>query len=109
MSSCNNFCNTVPLSIFSHDDQFYRPWLSPNASKAENDRARRAYEAVLTVTARSSDTTAYAEFSQAVKTVSKEKFNYTYEEEVNTFVANFHDAVSLSKKRPNLLYEAYNR
>ena len=55
---------------------------------------------MLTVTARSSDTTAYAEFSQAVKTVSKEKFNYTYEEEVNTFVANFHDAVSLSVKRP---------
>ena len=71
-----------PHSIFSHDDQFYRPWYSPNASKAENERERRAYEAVLTVTARSSDTTAYSEFSQAVKTVSKEKFNYTYEEEV---------------------------
>merc|ERR1712117_40899 len=85
----------------SHDDQFYRPWLSPNASKAENDRARKAYEAVLTVTARSSDTTAYAEFSQAVKTVSKEKFNYTYEEEVNTFVANFHDAVLLYAKALN--------
>ena len=74
--------NMNPHSIFSHDDQFYRPWYSPNASKAENERARRAYEAVLTVTARSSDTTAYSEFSQAVKTVSKEKFNYTYEEEV---------------------------
>ena len=38
---------------------------------------------MLTVTARSSDTTAYAEFSQAVKKVSEEKFNYIYDEEVN--------------------------
>ena len=41
---------------------------------------------MLTVTARSSDTTAYSEFSQAVKTVSKEKFNYTYEEEVQYYI-----------------------
>jgi hypothetical protein len=52
---------------------------------------------VLTVTARSSDTAAYSEFATAVKDLSRERFNYSYEEEVNTFVANFHDAVSCRK------------
>ena len=36
----------------------------------------------------------YEAFSQAVKDVAKKQFNYTYDEPVNNFVANFHDAVS---------------
>jgi hypothetical protein len=46
------------------------------------------------VTASSSaDAKEYEVFSKAVKKISKEKFNYDYEEEVNSMVANFHDAV----------------
>ena len=37
----------------------------------------------------------YEAFSQAVKDVAKKQFNYTYDEPVNNFVANFHDAVSI--------------
>ena len=81
-------------SYCSRDDSLYRPWYSPASSQDENERAKRAYEAVLTVTARSSDTDEYSEFSDRVKQLSREKFGYPYEEEVNTFVANFHDAVS---------------
>ena len=64
-----------------------------NATAVENERARRAYEAVLTVTASSSNTPEYDEFADAVKAVARDRFDYDYEGEVNTFVANFHDAV----------------
>ena len=74
----------------------YKPWYDPNASEDENRRARKAFEAVLTVTTSSSDTPQFDEFAQEVKLLSKEKFNYNYTEEVSTFVANFHDAVSSS-------------
>ena len=71
----------------------YKPWFDPNDADSENERAKRAYESVLTVTASSSNTAEYEEFSSAVKELSAEKFNYSYEGEVTTFVANFHDAV----------------
>ena len=72
----------------------YRPWYDEQASEDENGRARKAYQSVLTVTASSSfDSSEYESFSKAVKELSKEKFNYTYDEPVNNFVANFHDAV----------------
>ena len=49
---------------------------------------------MLTVTASSpSKSEEYENFSQAVKSLAKSKFNYTYEGSVNNFVANFHDAV----------------
>jgi len=73
-----------------------QPWNDTSASEEENARARKAYEAVLTVTASSSSKVdEYEAFSQAVKDVAKKQFNYTYDEPVNNFVANFHDAVLL--------------
>ena len=64
------------------------------ANTHRNDRAKKAYKSVLTVTASSSsDSREYETFSKDVKKLSKEKFNYSYDEPVNNFVANFHDAV----------------
>ena len=77
----------------------YRPWLDTTNGKTEeneeNQRAKIAYESVLTVTASSSSQSEeYGAFSQAVKDLSKSKFNYTWPDgPVNNFVANFHDAV----------------
>ena len=82
---------------FSHSrsqSNLYRPWFDENSDDTENDRARKAYKSVLTVTASSSsDSREYETFSKDVKKLSKEKFNYSYDEPVNNFVANFHDAV----------------
>ena len=75
----------------------YKPWEVENATAEENERAKRAYEAVLTVTSDTTDSTAYDDFAKEVKKVSRDMFNYTYSEDVNSFVANFHDAVSLNK------------
>jgi len=70
----------------------YRPW--EIEGDPDNDRAKKAYESVLTVTASSSrDSDNYESFEKSVKELSKEKFNYNYDEPVNNFVANFHDAV----------------
>lgn len=87
--------NRFPTNfVFSRKFELYKPWHDPQASPEENARAKKAYEAVLTVTASSSaDSEEYESFAKAVKALSRAKFNYQYEEEVNSFVANFHDAV----------------
>eukprot|EP00095_Tigriopus_kingsejongensis_P000206 maker-scaffold41_size498431-snap-gene-3.30 protein:Tk00206 transcript:maker-scaffold41_size498431-snap-gene-3.30-mRNA-1 annotation:"hypothetical protein DAPPUDRAFT_201000" len=73
----------------------YKPWYRPNATDEDNNRAKQAFEAVLTVTASTSYTSEYEDFSARVKELSQEKFDYDYEEDVSSFVANFHDAVLL--------------
>jgi atrial natriuretic peptide receptor A len=51
---------------------------------------------LLTVTARVPDTEQYASFSNEVKRIAREEFNYTFTEDpVNPFVAAFHEAVLL--------------
>ena len=53
-------------------------------------------EALLTVTARVPDTEQYRDFSDEVKRIAHDEFNYTYDEDpVNPFVAAFHEAVLL--------------
>ena len=53
-------------------------------------------EALMTVTARVPDTEQYRDFSDEVKRIARDEFNYTYDEDpVNPFVAAFHEAVLL--------------
>ena len=86
--TCNYF------SDFTSQSNLYRPWYDEDSSKEENERAKKAYQSVLTVTASSSsDSSEYESFSKHVKQLSSEMFNYSYDEPVNNFVANFHDAV----------------
>ena len=90
--------------IFSPDN-LDRPWYNKNSTPEENNRARRAYESVLTVTATpSSNSPEYESFSKQVKELSREKFDYSYDEPVNNFVANFHDAV----RKRNLIILTFN-
>ncbi|XP_059474478.1 atrial natriuretic peptide receptor 1 isoform X2 [Neocloeon triangulifer] len=62
-----------------------------------NERARKAYEALLTVTARNPKDQEYEQFFNEVHQIAEYRFNYTYsqEEGVSTFVTAFHDAVLL--------------
>ena len=83
--------------FFSSEDGLYKPWEDKNSTDEENQRAKEAYEAVLTLTASSSSkSAAYQAFDNATRTIAKEKFGVDYEGPVNNFVANFHDAVSFA-------------
>ncbi|TRY68878.1 hypothetical protein TCAL_15075 [Tigriopus californicus] len=89
------WCISSLFSSFSRKSGEYKPWLNHKATDSENERAKKAFEAVLTVTASSSYTAEYENFSATVKRLSKRMFNYDYPEQVSSFVANFHDAVLL--------------
>lgn len=84
-----------PYLFSSSENGLHRPWDDPTRPKEENDRALKAYQAVLTVTAASSSSQSseYEAFSNAVKRLALDKFGYDYQGPVNNFVASFHDAV----------------
>ncbi|XP_070536703.1 atrial natriuretic peptide receptor 1-like isoform X5 [Ptychodera flava] len=69
------------------------PW------KRNDDRdedAKKAYEALMTVTLLQPSSPEYMEFSNEVKSRAKADYNFTYEDDVvNNFVGAFHDAVIL--------------
>lgn len=67
-----------------------RPWYREGDSIEENDRARKSYEALITVTARIPETAEYAEFSKGVKALALKHFKKPYgKEEVNLFGEQF--------------------
>ncbi|KAL8573054.1 hypothetical protein ACOMHN_022929 [Nucella lapillus] len=76
-----------------------RPWYRADDSPERNAKARKAYEALMTVTLRKPTSPEYRQFSKTVKEKAEEMYrhqNFTYgEEEVNSFVGAFHDAVIL--------------
>ncbi|GIX97921.1 receptor-type guanylate cyclase gcy-28 [Caerostris darwini] len=73
-----------------------KPWLRDDDTEERNQKARIAYEALLTVTARIPETEEYKNFSREVKEIAKNDYNFDYgQEEVNTFVTAFHEAVLL--------------
>ncbi|KAL8577966.1 hypothetical protein ACOMHN_011517 [Nucella lapillus] len=74
-----------------------RPWHRDNDTKQRNQKARKAYEALMTVTLRKPTSPEYRTFSNRVKERAERNYpNFTYgEDEVNSFVGAFHDAVIL--------------
>ncbi|XP_030020680.1 atrial natriuretic peptide receptor 1 isoform X3 [Manduca sexta] len=73
------------------------PWKVENDTDERNEKARRAYSAVLTVTSPAPEKKEYLDFSDQVKELAATKYNYTFgkDEVVSTFVAAFYDAVLL--------------
>ena len=67
------------------------------ASEAENEEARTAFQSVLVVRTGISDNlnTNFSKFSARVKNISAEVFGYSYAEEVSVTVAQFYDAALL--------------
>ncbi|CAG9793364.1 unnamed protein product [Diatraea saccharalis] len=86
------------------------PWKVANDTDERNERARRAYSAVLTVTSPAPEKKEYLEFSDQVKELAARKYNYTFEkgEVVSTFVAAFYDAVLLYALALNATLEQTN-
>ncbi|XP_025416867.1 atrial natriuretic peptide receptor 1-like isoform X4 [Sipha flava] len=85
------------IELFSSlNNESLTPWYVSNDTTERNERARKAYGALLTVTARTPNNDAYRNFSVEVKRVAEEKYNYTFgNESVSTFVTAFYDAVLL--------------
>ncbi|XP_057376143.1 atrial natriuretic peptide receptor 1-like [Daphnia carinata] len=84
------------IELLNSNNATLKPWYSKSDTEAQNNRSRRAYEALLTVSARVPDTEQYRDFSDEVKRIARDEFNYTYDEDpVNPFVAAFHEAVLL--------------
>ena len=62
--------------------QSKRPWYRANDSQENNELARRAYDALMTVTLRKPDSEEYKKFSEEVKRRAREEYgNFTYGEE----------------------------
>lgn len=74
-----------------------QPWYVEEDTIERNERARNAYSALLTVTARQPEDEIYRNFSNEVKLLAKEKYNYTFgeNETVSTVVTAFYDGVFL--------------
>ncbi|GBP18433.1 Receptor-type guanylate cyclase gcy-28 [Eumeta japonica] len=80
------------------------PWKVEGDTEERNERAKRAYSAVLTVSCPAPENQEYLDFSDKVviyypmvKELAASKYNYTFAkgEAVSTFVAAFYDAVLL--------------
>lgn len=73
------------------------PWYNKNDTDENNERAKRAYTALLTVIAKQPEDKEYLRFSTEVKELAATKYNYTFvaDEPVSTFVTAFYDAVLL--------------
>lgn len=74
-----------------------QPWNVEGDTPERNEMAKKAYTALLTITARQPDDEEYRMFSKDVKDLAKEKYNYTFAENetVSTIVTAFYDAVFL--------------
>ncbi|XP_034234224.1 LOW QUALITY PROTEIN: atrial natriuretic peptide receptor 1 [Thrips palmi] len=85
------------IELFSSMDRNrFKPWHAEGDTDERNARARKAYSALLTVTARTPDNESYRNFSNEVKEVAREKYNYTFgPAPVSAFVSAFYDAVLL--------------
>ncbi|XP_076439161.1 atrial natriuretic peptide receptor 1-like [Babylonia areolata] len=85
------------IDLFNSQNMTERPWFRTNDTQARNQKARKAYEALMTVTLRKPTSPEYRAFSNLVKEkAEKNDPNFTYgEDEVNSFVGAFHDAVIL--------------
>nr|AEL97641.1 guanylyl cyclase receptor [Bactrocera dorsalis] len=94
----------INIEMFSHASHIaWRPWYDKNDTQENNERARKAYTAILTLTPKQPDDEAYTTVSNKIKTIATEKYNYTFQEneDVSSFVISFFDGVLLYAKALN--------
>ncbi|XP_076630683.1 atrial natriuretic peptide receptor 1 isoform X2 [Colletes latitarsis] len=84
------------IELSSSGNNSKDPWRLDTDTDERNEKARKAYQALLTVTARTPDNFEYLNFSQEVKSLAQSKYNFTFgNSSVSTFVTAFYDAVLL--------------
>ncbi|KAL1468427.1 hypothetical protein MTO96_041490, partial [Rhipicephalus appendiculatus] len=73
-----------------------RPWYRESDTAERNQRARKAYEALLVVQTRIAETPEFSHFKQALRETARKEFDFDYNtDEVNPFVSAFYEAVIL--------------
>uniref|UniRef100_A0AC35U3V4 ANF_receptor domain-containing protein n=1 Tax=Rhabditophanes sp. KR3021 TaxID=114890 RepID=A0AC35U3V4_9BILA len=87
----------IDVSTGSHAE---KPWLRSNDTTAENnEKAKKAYKALKTISLRRSDLREYQNFETRVKNRAESNYNYKAvtgkEYEMNNFISAFYDAVLL--------------
>ncbi|EEB15295.1 Guanylate cyclase 32E precursor, putative [Pediculus humanus corporis] len=88
------FFNIELLNSMNNDS--YTPWFNKNDTHERNERAKKAYTALLTVTAMTPENTEYEQFSKEVKELAEKNYNYSFgDDSVSTFITAFYDAVIL--------------
>ncbi|XP_076677166.1 atrial natriuretic peptide receptor 1 isoform X3 [Andrena cerasifolii] len=84
------------IELSSSDNNTKEPWRVDADTEERNEKARKAYQSLLTVTARTPDNFEYLNFSREVKSLAQSKYNFTFgNSSVSTFVTAFYDAVLL--------------
>lgn len=104
--------------FFSISATTSKPWYNESDTYITNQRAKKAYTALLTIVAKQPVDEEYMRFSQELKTLAHDKYNYSFPENqtVSTFVTAFYDAVLLYayalndsiKMNPQTLYGPIN-
>lgn len=54
-----------------------KPWYDANDTAERNDKARSAYESLMTITLRKPDSERHKQFSKRVKDIAREQYNDT--------------------------------
>ncbi|XP_066977790.1 atrial natriuretic peptide receptor 1-like [Macrobrachium rosenbergii] len=82
------------IEIFSGTSENNKPWYNASDTDESNEMAKKAYEALLTVTTRKPTGGHYKNFSAQVRQIAEDEFGYRYEEDsVNPYVAGFFEGV----------------
>ncbi|XP_017847573.1 atrial natriuretic peptide receptor 1 isoform X2 [Drosophila busckii] len=73
------------------------PWYEKDDTDMNNERAKKAYTAMLTVTPKQPNDDAYTKVSNEIKKIASLKYNYTFSENepISAFVTSFFDGVLL--------------
>ncbi|XP_034660626.1 atrial natriuretic peptide receptor 1 [Drosophila subobscura] len=74
-----------------------QPWYDKNDTDLNNERAQKAYTAMLTVTPKQPNDNEYTRVSNEIKAIAADKYNYTFSdnEPISAFVTSFFDGVLL--------------
>ena len=83
------------VDLFRNDLKLYKPWNDPKGPNEENQRAKMAFESVLTISSLSDFGDRFNSFRKKVEAVSVNILNRTENILVNSVVVNFYDALSL--------------
>ena len=86
------------VDLFTTNSKLVQPWIRETASSEENEKAKHAFKAVLTISAFSNANEGFDNFKQKVENVSNNFLNNSKEILVNSFVANFFDALMVYGK-----------
>ncbi|XP_041356308.1 atrial natriuretic peptide receptor 1-like [Gigantopelta aegis] len=87
----------IVMCIYFSENAIGRPWYRANDMDASNEKARKAYKALMTITIRKPTSPEFIQFSEEVKRTASELYPNVSngDGQVNRFVEAFYDGVIL--------------